>query len=477
MKKKSFWKDRYIRLFTIMMPLIVLCMLGCKDDESEDVAFDPNKPIVITDFTPKEGGVGNNLILYGDNFGNDPSKLKLIIGGKEANIVNVKNQILYCVVPRMAVDGNVEISVCDDEGEEIAYAEAEEKFTYVKQWLVSTLAGQRFEKESDVFEDNGSFDNCGAIKGATWFSFDPKSNFDHLYMTAYDIGSCRLIDLEQKTVTMLPELGTKTERPTIINWTADENQDMIVSRDLKNNGAINIVLSRASKFKTKTLLEDSQHKQKGVCGAFVHPKTGILYYSLYETQPMWQYNFEKKEFATFASHMRTKETLRMVVHPTGKYAYLMRLYSGNGNSYIAKMDYDEISGFSEPYIIAGHASKAAYKDGVGGTARLNGPGQGVFVENPEYAGAEDKYDFYFTDEYNHCVRILTPTGRVTTFAGRGNGSTTGGYANGAARTEARFFHPWAIAYDEKRRCFYVGERGETHDGKHQAVIRKIYQEE
>lgn len=280
MKKKSFWKDRYIRLFTIMMPLIVLCVLGCKDDESEEAAFDPSKPIVITDFEPKEGGVGNNLILYGDNFGNDPTKLKVIIGGKEANIINVKNQILYCVVPRMAVDGDVEISVYDGEGEEIAYAEAEEKFTYVKQWLVSRLAGQRFQNENDAYEQDGSFDDCGCIKGATWFSFDPKSNFDHLYMTASGVGSCRLIDLEQKTVTMLPDLGNKTERPTIINWTVDENQDMIVSRDLSNNGAVNIVLSRASGFKTKTLLEDSQHKQKGVTGAFVHPKTGTLYYTL-----------------------------------------------------------------------------------------------------------------------------------------------------------------------------------------------------
>lgn len=123
------------------------------------------------------------------------------------------------------------------------------------------------------------------------------------------------------------------------------------------------------------------------------------------------------------------------------------------------------------------ASKAGYVDGVGGNARVNGPGQGVFVKNEDYTGAEDEYDFYFTDEYNHCIRILTPTGRVTTFAGRGNGSTEGGYADGALRTEARFFHPWAIAYDEKRKCFYVGERGEKHDGTKQAVIRKIAQEE
>ncbi len=83
--------------------------------------------------------------MYGENFGNDPKKLKVIVGGKEANIISVKNNILYCVVPRMATEGDVEISVYDDNGEEVAFAEAEEKFTYVKQWLVSTLAGQRFE--------------------------------------------------------------------------------------------------------------------------------------------------------------------------------------------------------------------------------------------------------------------------------------------------------------------------------------------
>ena len=153
--------------------------------------------MVITDFSPKSGGIGNNIILYGENFGNDPKKLKVIVGGKEANIISVKNNILYCVVPRMATEGDVEISVYDDNGEEVAFAEAEEKFTYVKQWLVSTLAGQRFENEKDAFQGEGAFDACGCIKGATWFSFDPKSNFDHLYLTCYNISSIRLIDLEE----------------------------------------------------------------------------------------------------------------------------------------------------------------------------------------------------------------------------------------------------------------------------------------
>jgi len=55
--------------------------------------------------------------------------------------------------------------------------------------------------------------------------------------------------------------------------------------------------------------------------------------------------------------------------------------------------------------------------------------------------------------------------------------TEGGYADGALRTEARFFHPWAIAYDEKENVFMWVKEEEKHDGTKQAVIRKIAQEE
>lgn len=475
MKKKSDWRTRFIRLCAVVLPLIVLCFTACKDeDKEENLPFDPTKPVVITDFSPKSGGVGNNIILYGENFGNDPKKLKVIVGGKEANIISVKNNILYCVVPRMATEGDVEISVYDDNGEEVAFAEAEEKFTYVKQWLVSTLAGQRFENEKDAVQGEGAFDACGCIKGATWFSFDPRSNFDHLYLTCYKAGAIRLIDLEEKTVTMLPHLAKTTDRPALINWTTDENQDMIVSCDLEKEGNIHVLKTRVSEFKSEVKLGQ---KHKGVTGAFVHPNTGKLYYTIYPDQEIYEYNLEDKTTTKIAKHPRVKETLRMVVHPTGKYAYLLRQYNERGNGYISRMDYNSAGQFTTPYIVAGSASGSGYRDGVGSKVQMNGPTQGVFVKNPEYLGEEDEYDFYFCDERNHCIRILTPTGRVVTFAGRGNDSSDPGFANGALRSEARFAYPWAIAYDEKRKCFYVGERGMDRDGKEQAVIRKIAMEE
>ena len=103
---------------------------------------------------------------------------------------------------------------------------------------------------------------------------------------------------------------------------------------------------------------------------------------------------------------------------------------------------------------------------AGTKARLNKPGQGVFVFNKEYedANKEDCYDFYFTDRNNHCIRKLTPDGVVSTFAGRGSTGMNvhaNGYVDGHLRDEARFNYPYALAYDEDTETFYVGDVNNT----------------
>ena len=191
MKKEKCWKSLHGCLCAAVLALFTFGFASCKDDDLKG-GFDPSKPIVVTDFMPKEGGYGNNLMVYGDNFGNDISKIRVTVGGKKANVVSVKNDVLYCVVPKGAYGDEVEVSACDDEGEEIAYGVAEAKFTYKKQWLVTTIAGQRFEDWKDAKETEGSFDNCGYMEGITWFAFDPKSNFDIMYISSAALGPCLL---------------------------------------------------------------------------------------------------------------------------------------------------------------------------------------------------------------------------------------------------------------------------------------------
>ena len=75
------WQWTLLALFTI-------CIYSCKDDENvETETFDPSKPVVISDFTPKEGGAYQKLLIYGENFGTDASNVKVKIGGKEAIVL------------------------------------------------------------------------------------------------------------------------------------------------------------------------------------------------------------------------------------------------------------------------------------------------------------------------------------------------------------------------------------------------------
>lgn len=245
----------------------------------------------------------------------------------------------------------------------------------------------------------------------------------------------------------------------------NENQDMIVSDNHSSDTKYgNYIFSRASDFLQNKPIEVYA---RGVNGTMVHPKNGELYYSRFRAGDIRRYDFETGEDKLAFANPYSAIAVYMVPHPSGDYAYLIE----RDRHFIMRTDYDyEKKIFKTPYTIAGGADASGYKDGVGTNARLNWPVQGVFVKNPAYEEqGGDQYDFYFCDRNNHAIRILTPQGRVSTYAGRGNNGTSG-YANGDLRTEARFNQPQAIVYDEVRKCFYIGDTGNK-------VIRKIALEE
>lgn len=93
-----------------MLFFVALILASCSEtadyshltDISGGSPFDPSKPIEVTDFMPKKGGVGTRLIVYGNNFGNDTTKLRVTIGGKAAPVINTLGTSLLCMVPEKA---------------------------------------------------------------------------------------------------------------------------------------------------------------------------------------------------------------------------------------------------------------------------------------------------------------------------------------------------------------------------------------
>lgn len=195
MKMKRNIKSCCQRIQWMMLALLTLCFTGCKDDDGATGNFDPDKPVVISEFSPKEGGLGTRLLLYGENFGNDISKIKITIGGKDAKVIGAKGESLYCVVPAKAYDGDIKLSVINDEGEEIATTEASEKFTYQKKMLVTTFLGTMYDGNTKFDLKDGPFNDCGGFGGSVWLSFDPK-NHNHLYLVG-EQHPTRLIDFEK----------------------------------------------------------------------------------------------------------------------------------------------------------------------------------------------------------------------------------------------------------------------------------------
>jgi len=467
----------------MMLALITLCFVSCGDNsiniddtghKSTALPFDPSQPVVVSDFLPKTGGMGQRLVIYGKNFGNNPDIVRVIIGGKEAKVISVEGESLYCLVPRQAFGGTIEVLVGTDDP---VRAEADEIFDYQRKMVVSTLAGYKNDRDDQGWKD-GSFkknvsdsERASGFDEGSWMKFDPL-NPKHIWMVFDNRTGLYDINFEDSTITRV--VRENLDRPRALDFTLD-GQYMLIAEDRGNTSDRNVLLlPRSADFKSHTVI--TRYKQCNTVA--VHPVNGEMYFNSYEKGQFFRFDLNKyfseglgdTDYQTlFFVHDPSWE-YRIQIHPTGNYCYIVVV----NRHYILRCDYNwDKKVFNQPYIVAGGLSSSGWEDGVGTSARLNTPYQGVFVKNPDYAGQNDEYDFYFADRHTHSIRVLSPDGAVTTFAGRGSTSINAnayGYVDGDLREEARFDQPTGIAYDEEEGAFYIG------DGSNKR-IRKIALEE
>ena len=483
-------KEKLKRLQWTLLTVLAFCLGGCKDDDALDatsVPFDPTQPVLITDFTPKEGGAYQKLLIYGENFGTDKSQVKVNIGGKDAVVINVKSTYIYCFVPSGAFSGVIEVTV--GEGDNAVTATANTAFTYEKEMVVGTLCGFRNELDDQGWRD-GPFKGeddvrcCGFAEDGRLY-FDPL-NKNHLYICYDGHKSIQLIDLENE------ELSTPLNINTVANnrirsiafnkasQYATEAQYMIVAIDYDGVGDESPSLYIIERNEDGTFDDNSDIQllasYKQCNGATVHPINGELYFNSYENGQVYRLNLDNyfetvQNGGTWDPIVKDNPLIfeqlftiadpswefQIFIHPTGNYAY----FGVINNHYFMRSDYDEeTQKLITPYTVAGGYKESGYLDDVGTAARMNEPSQGVFVYNEEYAGSEDEYDFYFVDKYNYCVRKMTPDCIVSTYAGRGTSSALSdnnqwGTDDGDLRETARFRDVTGLAYDEESNTFYI----------------------
>lgn len=132
--------------------VFAVCFTGCKDSKDETSApYDPNQPVEVTDFTPKSGGGKKKMIIYGSNFGTDPSLVSVKVGGKEAIVISAKGTSIYCSTPESCFEGTIEVKV----GEQTVIAS--EKYQYEPQMVVTDLCGDVDELGEGNWNERGVY--------------------------------------------------------------------------------------------------------------------------------------------------------------------------------------------------------------------------------------------------------------------------------------------------------------------------------
>lgn len=436
---------------------IALFILGigffssCNDKDIIAGKRDPGKPTVFSDFSPKEGAIRTRLYISGDNFGDDVSKIHVYIGERELKVVGANGKQIYCWVPGQTSTGKVRVVIDEGSGKTVDHTFAD-SFSYVKSTSVGTLVGNVDQNGNSGIID-GSFEEAGfAYPG--WITYEPGSNC--VFVTEID-RAVRKVDLAARTVSTLITNGqagfTKMQTTTLSTNTdtlylVDDNGN----RSTPNKVALAYSLREENYRRVHPILWDV-----GAYGVAPHPSHGGLFYTVTNGTPV------KKAVAAATGELIPKELYRIggnlstliFFHPSGNYAYVM------AHSRIYKSMYNWEKQELEPAIIFAGSGTAGDVDAIGTSARISRAYQGVFVKNENYAGQADEYDFYFCDQNNHSIRILTPNGMVTTFAGKGSPTPDGsksGYIDGDPRLEARFAEPTGIDYDVERKIFYIAER-------------------
>lgn len=450
-------------IFCSVLTLFALYMaVGCSDSGGDGGEhYDSSKPIVFSDFTPKQGAVRTRLYIEGSNFGKDISKIQVSVGGKNAKVIGSSGDKIYVMVPRRAYGGEVKVVISGDNEVPAAEYVFPQLFEYVSTSTVSTLVGKVDPATGSSSMIDGAFAEA-EFQQPWWLLFDENEIGEKILYVGEPSKALRKVNLNLENVSTVVTNGQGGFR-NFQTMTFGYSRDTMFFADDngQNNRSMPVIhysLRNESYRKVYPYILDR-------CGysCTTHPE-GTFFYNTYFNAAVIKargkydevtHKWDSKELYNLVDN--NNQHSYMIMHPLGDYAYIM------GYNSILKAVYDRNTHeLLRPTVHVGKQFESGYVDAPGTGAKFSTLRQGVFVRNEEYVreGKPDIYDFYVCDVDNHCIRLVTPEGQVTTFAGRGSYGVDGevkGYIDGDLRLEARFNKPSGISYDEKEGTFYVAD--------------------
>lgn len=425
--------NRYLLLASFLGT--IFCFSGC--DSKSDVAInvhDPNKPIVLTSFYPLEGGARDKILLDGENFGNDPSKIKVYFNNAKASIVSSSGNRIYAIVPRLpGADPRISVVIGADS---VLY---DGSFVYHVQAQVSTVTGngqKNFKpgvlSEAEVYGKYLELDADGNIF-MSWRDGGSPATFGVARINEKQNIVTPLIESEAAGRVLYAN-GLTVDRATGMLTAAHEStKEVIFTFDPREAW---YPRQRNAKF-TPTDLSSIVDADRYKNFITFCPYDGYLY-TRYRDGKIAKINPETFE-ATVVFQGPYGSQYGQAINPAKPWLLYITLHSN-----------------ATPTEFRQGISVLDLRDpkGSGGFKRLNAPGGSGFRDGP-LADAlfnypkDIKFDnsgnMFVADYGNHCIRMVSADNIVTTVAGQPG---TSGYKDGGP-IESLFNQPWGVAVNEQ----------------------------
>ena len=397
-------------------PIAVLFMIfitfcACSDDDQPQ-----SQKAEVTDFSPVMGSRNTLLTLNGVNFGTDPNQVKVTINGKEALVKTVTNEVITAEVQKGTSSGWVRVILGERPNAQILIYD--QSFTYVSNQVVSTYLGGKGSGETD-----GDFSVATLSKPRflAWGREDALYIFEDGASVADDMACIRVAKNNQLITLLKATESPLVQRIRAIDFSLDKNT-MYIANDSNADGIMGFgtMTNNGNKFENLTLLWE----QGGITTVKVHPKTGAVFIGYHSGSWIYQYDgtdfIPKCQLPDASGAAASKGNINGIAFDkSGTTAYFV----SRKNHVIYKANYDLVTGeFSDVKLLAGSFGVTGYADGTGTSAKFNEPSQGDVGEDG---------NFYVADRGNHCIRVITPDGEVSTYAGQNKAGMTDGIASQA----------------------------------------------
>lgn len=405
---------------------------SCGDDETKgsgvDVPFSPTDPITLTNISPAKGGLGTRVVITGNNFGNDKSKVKLYFNEKEALIITLNNQNIYAMVPKQPGEfSTIRVVIDGKEG-----ALQEKQFNYQIKAVVTTVAGS-----GESGTDNGSNALEATFKRVAMLDVDDQGNV--LISDDY-AKQVRLLSIQDnKVMTVLA--STHEVWQSGFSW--DYENFYVIERRKSQRPLLVRGLNRKSNWLEEKFYDgDNLTGGVDVYALATDDKDGI--YVLAAGGKSLVYIDQKtKKMEKLGGDWGMESWLHIAFNPVDHHLYI----STENNRTIYRVDPSDVPVTREKLeIYAGDPTAgAAFQDGNGTDARF-GSMEGICCDR--------EGNLYVTDFGNHCIRKVDMHRNVTTVAGVPGQK---GYKDGKP-TEALFNTPYDVAVTPDG-ILYVADTG------------------